>query len=87
LKRNQLVNELLEEQANKTPNKIALRNCGKSYTFKEINDEANRIANALIKRGFKEGDSVSFMLDRNKTLITTFLGIYQSRLCSNSIGW
>ena len=78
LKRNPLVNELLEEQANKTPNKIALRNCGKSYTFKEINDEANRIANALIKRGFKEGDSVSFMLDRNKTLITTFLGIIKA---------
>ena len=42
LKRNPLINELLEEQANKTPDKIALINCGKSYTFKEINDESNR---------------------------------------------
>ena len=59
LKRNPLVNELLESQANKTPDKVALRNCGESYTFKEINDEANKIANALIGRGFKEGSSIA----------------------------
>lgn len=78
LKRNPLINELLEEQANKTPNKIALINCGKKYTFREINDEANRIANALIKRGFKKGSSIAFLLERNKTLITTFLGIIKA---------
>ena len=78
LKRNPLINELLEKQANKTPDKIALINCGKKYTFKEINDEANRIANALIKRGFKEGSSIAFLLERNKTLITTFLGIIKA---------
>lgn len=78
LKRNPLINELLEKQANKTPDKIALINCGKKYTFKEINDEANRIANALIGRGFREGSSIAFLLERNKTLITTFLGIIKA---------
>ena len=78
LLRNPLVNELLEAQANKTPDKIALRICGESYTFKQINDEANRIANALIKRGFKEQNSIAFLLKREKILITTFLGIIKA---------
>ena len=78
LLRNPLVNELLERQANKTPEKIALRTCGESYTFRQVNDEANMIANALIKRGIKKGSVISFMLPRNKTLITTFLGIIKA---------
>ena len=78
LKRNPLVNVLLEDQANKTPGKIALRTCGEEYTFKQVNDEANRIANALIKRGIQKGSTISFMLARNKTLITTFLGIIKA---------
>ena len=76
--RNPLVNELLENQAKKTPEKIALRCCCESYTFRQINDEANRIANALIKRGIRKGSKISFMLPRNKTLITTFLGIIKA---------
>ena len=78
LKRNPLVNELLENQANKTPEKVALITCGEKYTFKQINDEANRIANALIKRGIKKGSTISLMLARDKTLITTFLGIIKA---------
>ena len=78
LKRSPLVNVLLENQANKTPEKTALVTCGKRYTFKQINDEANRIANALIKRGIKKGSTISFMLARDKTLITTFLGIIKA---------
>ena len=78
LKRSPLVNVLLENQANKTPEKTALMTCGKRYTFKQINDEANRIANALIKRGIKKGSTISFMLTRDKTLITTFLGIIKA---------
>ena len=78
LKRNPLVNELLEIQTNTTPDKIALRTCGEKYTFRQVNDEANKIANALIKRGFKKGNTISFMLERNKTLITTFLGIIKA---------
>ena len=78
LKRNPLVNVLLENQALKTPEKIALKTCGKEYTFKQVNDEANRIANALIKRGIQKGSTISFMLARDKTLITTFLGIIKA---------
>ena len=78
LKRSPLVNVMLESQAKKTPDKIALTTCGRQYTFKQVNDEANRIANALIKRGIEKGSSISFMLARDKTIITTFLGIIKA---------
>ena len=76
--RNPLVNELLENQACKTPDKIALWTCGESFTYMQINEEANRIANSLIERGIEKGSSISFMLPRGKTLITTFLGIIKA---------
>lgn len=76
--RNPLVNELLENQACKTPDKIALWTCGESFTYMQINEEANRIANRLIEMGIEKGSSISFMLPRGKTLITTFLGIIKA---------
>ena len=78
LKRNPLVNGLLENQARKTPDKIALRTGGENYTFAQVNEEANKIANSLIKRGIKKGSKIAFMLKRDKLLITTFLGIIKA---------
>ncbi len=73
-----LVNELFENQVNKKPEKIALTTSAGSYTFRQLNDEANKIANALIKMGIEKGSKVSFMLPRDFILIATFLGIIKA---------
>ena len=69
------VHELFEEQVAKTPNKVAVIACDKTLTYGELNEQANRIANALIAKGVKVGDIVAFALPRKSYLIATMFGI------------
>lgn len=72
------VHELFEEQAEKNPDKIAVVACDKTLTYKELNEEANRLAHPLVERGIGRGDIVAFMLPRRSYLIVTMLGILKS---------
>lgn len=72
------VHELFEEQAGNTPDHIAVVACDKTLTYKELNDEANRIAHSLIEKGVGVGDIVAFMLPRRSYLIAAMLGILKS---------
>lgn len=48
--------DVLRVNAFKWPNKIGLKDLNKQYTFKEWNERACRLANALSKLGLKKGD-------------------------------
>lgn len=72
------VHELFEEKVKEHPDKIALIACDKTLTYKELNEEANRIAHSLIEKGVKVGDIVAFALPRRSYLISTMLGILKA---------
>ena len=72
------VHELFEEQVAKTPDKVAVIACDKTLTYAELNEQANRIANALIDKGVKIGDIVAFALPRKSYLIATMFGILKA---------
>ncbi len=76
--RDKCVHQLFEEQVAKNPDKIAVIACDKTLTYKELNEEANRIAHSLIEKGIGKGDFVAFMLPRRSYLIATMLGILKS---------
>ena len=48
--------DVLRVNAYKWPNKIGIKDLNKQYTFKEWNERACRLANALSKLGMKKGD-------------------------------
>lgn len=76
--RDKCVHRLLEEQAAKTPNKIAVIACDKTLTYTKLNEQANRIAHSLIEKGVGVGDIVAFALPRNSYLIAMILGILKA---------
>ena len=76
--RDKCVHQLFEEQVEKNPDKIAVVACDKTLTYKELNEEANRIAHSLIEKGIGRGDIVAFMLPRRSYLIATMIGILKS---------
>ena len=76
--RDKCVHQLFEEQVEKNPDKVAVVACDKTLTYKELNEEANRIAHSLIEKGIGRGDIVAFMLPRRSYLISTMLGILKS---------
>ena len=49
--RDKCVHTLFEEQVAKTPDKTAVIACDKTLTYKELNEQANRIAHGLIAKG------------------------------------
>ena len=72
--RDKCVHQLFEEQAVKTPDKVAVIACDKTLTYAELNDNANRIAHSLIVKGVHIGDIVAFALPRKSYVVATILG-------------
>ena len=72
------IHELFEEQAEKTPDKVAVVATDKTLTYRELNEEANRIAHSLVEKGIGKGDIVAFMLPRKSSLIAVMLGVLKS---------
>ena len=75
---NKCVHTLFEEQAAKTPDKTAVIACDKTLTYKELNEQANRIAHGLTEKGVTVGDIVAFALPRTSNLIAVMLGILKA---------
>uniref|UniRef100_UPI003865EA94 amino acid adenylation domain-containing protein n=1 Tax=Methanobrevibacter sp. TaxID=66852 RepID=UPI003865EA94 len=67
-----------EKQVETKPDEIALVATDATLTYKELNEKANRIANALIKKGVKPKSNVLAMLPRDSNLISTILGIFKA---------
>ncbi len=68
-----LVNALLEESFALCPDKVALV-CGKRrLTYGEIEASANRLANALLRRGLQQGDRVAIWLPNS---VEAVIGIF-----------
>ncbi|WP_186763185.1 non-ribosomal peptide synthetase [Lentzea tibetensis] len=74
----QCVHELVEAQADRTPDAIALRAKDATLTYRELDIQANRLANHLIERGIQPGDLVGVCLPRTSKLIVSILGILKA---------
>ena len=76
--RDKCVHQLFEKQVEKTPDKVAVVACDKMLTYAELNEQANRIANALIDKDVKVGDIVAIKLTRKSYLLSAILGLLKS---------
>ena len=54
-------------------NEIALEWNGKQYTFADIERRSNRVANALVARGFEKGDRLCAYMPNSIELIDLFI--------------
>jgi long-chain acyl-CoA synthetase len=62
--------------ARETPDKLAVRflDSGRSFTFAQLDREANRAANALRALGLKQHDGVAFCIENSPELLALTLG-------------
>ena len=67
-----------EKQVEEKGDEIALVATDETFTYDELNQKANRIANELIKKGVKPKSNVLVMLPRNSDLIATIIGIFKA---------
>ncbi|MET0896290.1 MAG: amino acid adenylation domain-containing protein [Mycobacterium sp.] len=67
--------ELVQAQAARTPDAVAVVYEGRRYSFREVNEEANRVAHWLIAQGIGAEDRVAVLLDKSPELVIIALGI------------
>ncbi|MDZ4269382.1 MAG: amino acid adenylation domain-containing protein, partial [Mycobacterium sp.] len=70
--------DLVEAQVARTPDATAVVYEGRHYTYREINEEANRVAHWLIGHGIGAEDRVAVLLDKSPELVVTALGVLKA---------
>jgi acyl-CoA synthetase (AMP-forming)/AMP-acid ligase II len=76
--------EMLEKNARKYPDDVALielrpsQNYRHQITWKEFDDDANRIANYLIQKGIKKDDKVIHWMRNSIPWLVTYFGIIKT---------
>lgn len=65
----------IEHWAEKTPDKIALLFQDKSWTWKAMNEEANKVANYFSNRGLTPGEAVAVMMENSPNFLFVTGGI------------
>lgn len=71
--------DLFEEQADNTPDAVAVVFDNEELTFKELNEKANQLADYLLSNGLKKGDFVLLCYNSHMSMsIVALLGIMKS---------
>lgn len=73
-----LIHELFEQQVEISPDNTAIIADGKEYTYRWLNEEANRLAHILRSKGVKREAAVMVIMERRVELIIALLGILKS---------
>lgn len=69
---------LWEQQANRTPDALAVIGEETSLTYAALNCSANRLAHRLIRQGVRPGVRVAIYLDRRPDLVVALLGVMKA---------
>ncbi|MDP1513189.1 amino acid adenylation domain-containing protein, partial [Paenibacillus ottowii] len=72
------IHELFEEQAERTPDHIAVALGQQSLTYRELNETANRLAHTLRDAGVKPDEPVGILTERSLDMITGTLAILKA---------
>lgn len=78
LKLDKNVVELFEQQVEKSPGSIALRYQGKTWSYAQLNEQANQLANYLSRRGVGPGKIAALLLDRSPEVVVSILGVLKA---------
>ncbi|MFJ8980814.1 amino acid adenylation domain-containing protein [Streptomyces sp. NPDC102282] len=72
------VGELFERQVSATPDAVAVTDGGRSWTYRELDERANRLAHVLREEGAGPGRRVGISLPRSFDMIVGLLGVVKS---------
>lgn len=73
-----LLHELVEAQADRTPDRTALSDGDHELTYAEVDAAANRLARALAERGVRTETPVAIVAERSVAAIVAILGVLKA---------
>ncbi|HEY0055307.1 MAG TPA: amino acid adenylation domain-containing protein, partial [Pedobacter sp.] len=75
---NETLIDLIEQQVEKTPQKIAVLTEGAQITYGELNERSNQLAHYLQSKGVKQEALVPVCIERNINMLIAILGILKA---------
>ena len=69
---------LVAQRAALTPDAVAVVYEGRQYSYREIDEESNRLAHWLIEQGIGTEDRIAVLLDKSPELVITALGVLKA---------
>ncbi|MEG4962425.1 MULTISPECIES: amino acid adenylation domain-containing protein [unclassified Microcoleus] len=72
------LHHLVTQQAEATPEKIAVSFEGKTLTYQELHQRSNQLAHYLQKKGVKPDDLVGICVDRSLEMLVGLLGVLKA---------
>ena len=72
---NKIVADVFQRTAAKHPYKVAVIFEQKTWTFQEVEEYSNRIANYFKSQGYQKGEVVALLLENSPEFICTWLGL------------
>ena len=76
--RDKTIHQIFEEQAEKTPDNIALVFENETMTYTQLNNRANQLARTLRGQGIGPDDVVGLIVDRSFDMIIAIFGVLKS---------
>ncbi|NVO12320.1 MAG: amino acid adenylation domain-containing protein [Bacteroidales bacterium] len=76
--RQRAIHEFFVEQAQKSPKNIALKFGTGQWTYQQLDEQSNRLANLLISYGITKNDVVSIYATRSPWLVLSILGVLKA---------
>lgn len=72
------IHGMIERAAALYPDKTAVSSAEGKWTYRQLNELANRTARMLIDRGLRKGEFVTILMERSAELIASLLGILKA---------
>ncbi|MCV7153385.1 condensation domain-containing protein, partial [Mycolicibacterium pyrenivorans] len=72
------VPELFAEQVARVPEAVAVTFEGRSLTYRELDETANRLAHLLVERGVGAGQCVALLLERSADAVVAMLAVLKT---------
>lgn len=74
----QLIFEIIETVANNRPDNIAVATAENQFSYRQLNQQANKLAQLLIEKGVKPDDFVSICLNRSFEMFVSILAVMKA---------
>jgi amino acid adenylation domain-containing protein len=72
------VHRAFESQVNRSPDATAFVCAGKKWSYRQLNDEANRLADLLVEKGVRPGSLVGVFLERSAEMVVALLSVLKA---------
>ena len=72
------ISDLFEEQVEKTPQNMAVRQDDEELSYRDLDRKANKLANFLLERGLKPEEFVGISLPRSLDMIVSLLAVLKA---------